>query len=263
MLLAMPGRFTNQASRDIFTYAVYRAAEDDLTRIVEWAHKAFDSTANQVTRPSLLYIINQDNNADLDKWVDTTYATERVMEKLRSSNRFKEEQELWKRRDDTIDTPEQLLLRYYMSVKVVFIPQFKPKEPACEAEVVRTQYTSLYDQINQLSSITNELRKSSHFQFNLEMLSKNSMKVLEQLAADYKATIDLKKLAEPARSYPRNFKDHALNVLTRLQELGVKSGSPGNNAAVVMVKSGTKYIATCIAGEIARTSCENAPSIYT
>jgi hypothetical protein len=257
----MPGRFTNTASREPFTYVVYRAAEDDLTRIVEWAHKAFDKTANQVTRPSLLYIINQDNNAELDKWVNTTYATERVMEKLRNSNRFKEEQKLWKRRDDTIDTPEQLLLRYYMSVKVVFIPQFKPKEPACEAEAVRTQYTSLYDKINQLSSTTTELRKGSHLLFDLEMLSKNSMKVLEQLAADYKATIDLKSLAEPARSYPSNFKSHAFSVLARLQELGAKPRSPGVNADVVMVKSGVKYIATCIAGEIARTSCENALSI--
>jgi hypothetical protein len=230
-----------------------------MTRLVDWAHDAFDFTTNQGVKPGLIYIINQDTHADFTKWVDVTYATERIMEKLRKSRRFELEQVLWRERGFVVDTPDQLLGCYYNSVKVVFIPQFKPDQPTCEATAMKQQYHTLYDKINQLSWASSEKRHSSNILFDLEALSRHTTGILEQLSENYESSVDLRKLAEPRQAYPNNFKTHVLNLLSRLQKRlpnDRNTNHPQVNSEISLVRTHLNYIANCIAGEVARAPCK-------
>lgn len=229
-----------------------------MAQLVDWAHDAHDFTTNQGVKPGLLYIINQDNHSNLEEWRDMEYATKCVLKKLRKSKRFATEQELWSRRGRKVVTADQLLQCYYSSVKVVFIPQFLPKEPICEADDLWQQYRLLYREVNGLSWSSSEYRREARVLFNLETLSRHSIGVLGQLAADYKSSVDLRKLAEPAQAYPCGFNGHVLNVLSRFQETAPKDQRTneqdiGTEAALILKIF--KYVAICIAREIKRTAC--------
>jgi len=148
----------------------------------------------------------------------------------------------------------------------LFIPQFKPEQPACEATIVKAQYHTLYNKINQLSWASSENRDSLNVLFDLEMMSRNTTQILEQLTRDYESSVDLHKLAEPNRSYPNNFAAHVLNTLSRLQELlpnDRKTNNSEMNSEVLLVKRNLKYFANCIAGEIFRSPSKlNFPILF-
>jgi hypothetical protein len=229
-----------------------------MAQLVNWAHDAHDFTINQGVKPGLLYIINQDNHSHLDKWRDVEYATKCVLEKLRKSKRFAAEQELWNSRGRKVVTADQLLRCYYSSVKVVFIPQFLPKDPICEADDLWKQYRLLYQEVDGLSWSSSEHRREARVLFNLETLSRHSIGVLQQLAADYTSSVDLRKLAEPAQAYPCGFNDHVLNILSRFQDTTPRDQRANDqdiSAEEALIRKIFKYVAICIAREIQRTTC--------
>ncbi|KAE8443409.1 hypothetical protein EG329_001890 [Mollisiaceae sp. DMI_Dod_QoI] len=236
-----------------------RTAEEDIAHLIDWAHDAFISTTNQSVKPALLYIINQDNHAPLERWSKVEFATHTILEKLRSSNRFREEQEIWSDRGVVIDSVDQLLNCYYSTFKVMFIPQFLPTNPICEAAEVNDQYAALYDSISTFSWQASEDRLSAGILFDLETQSRHCMSVLEELSRDPNASVNLYHLAEPAREYPTSFKTHALNALSRLQEQSPKDRRTNHaaiNSEVSLINSKLPYFAHCIAGEIERTKSD-------
>ena len=115
-----------------------------MARLIDWANEARDFTTNQGVKPSLIVIINQENNSDFSKWRDNSYATEELLNKLRSSKRFISEQLRWRDRGAIIDTADQLLRCYYRDVSVVFVPQFLPGRILCSARDLQGQYDLLY-----------------------------------------------------------------------------------------------------------------------
>jgi hypothetical protein len=235
---------------------VVRTAEEDIAHLVDWAHDAFLSTTNQSVKPALLYIINQDNHSPFERWSNVDFATRTILEKLRKSNRFKEEQEIWRERDVIIESADELLNCYYSSFKVIFIPQFLPSNPICEASEVNNQYATLYGTIDKLSLQSSDDRMSAGILFDLETLSRHCNSVLEELSRDPDAPVDLHRLAEPSQKYPTSFTTHALNVLSRLQEQSPRDRRTGHaaiNSEVSLVSSKLSYFANCIAGEIGRS----------
>jgi hypothetical protein len=192
-----------------------RFSENDLERLVHWAHDAHDFTTNKVVKPSLIYIVNQDPNAIFSDWKDVSIAATKMMQKWRSSRRFQDLQKTWRDRGAQVDTADQLLYRYYRDVKVVSIPEFKTgKQQVCNAEELQEQYGRLYSEIGDLSSRSARPRKGAGMEFNLETLSRLNMSVLEQLGKDPSSSVDLRSLAQPLQPYPTNFNSHVLNVLS-------------------------------------------------
>jgi hypothetical protein len=143
-------------------------------------------------------------------------------------------------------------------VKVVFIPQFLPKDPICEADDLWKQYRLLYQEVDGLSWSSSEHRREARVLFNLETLSRHSIGVLQQLAADYTSSVDLRKLAEPAQAYPCGFNDHVLNILSRFQDTTPRDQRANDqdiSAEEALIRKIFKYVAICIAREIQRTTC--------
>jgi hypothetical protein len=232
---------------------IIRTAEQDMAQLVDWAHDAHDFTTNQGVKPGLLYVVNQDSHADFKQWANVEFATDKIMDKLKKSRRFVKEQKVWKIRGVNVESADQLLHCYYSSVKVVFIPQFLPENPACEALDVQKQYDTLYKEITSLSWRSSESRKKAGLLFDLGNLARHSIGVLEHLAKDYRSSVDLKQLAEPL-PYPTNFKTHVLNVLSRLQNMSSNNRN-GNQigSEASLIERACAYLAICISGEILRT----------
>jgi hypothetical protein len=237
-----------------------------MAQLVDWAHDAHDFTTNQGVKPGLLYIINQDNHSDLNKWRNVDFATKSILEKLRKSKRFTTDQKLWSERGRKVHTADQLLRCYYSSVKVIFIPQFLPKNPVCEANELWEQYRLLYREVAGLSWSSSEHRREARVLFNLETLSRHSIGVLQQLAADYASSVDLRNLAEPEQSYPCGFNGHVLNILSRFQDNAPQDQRADDSDIGVeeaLILKIFKYVAICIAREIKRTTCTMARSSFT
>jgi hypothetical protein len=233
-----------------------RTTGNDMEQLISWAYDAHGRTANQEVKPALLYIINQDNLLDFETWTDIDKATKIVLAKLRRSERFSKEQSLWRERGRHIETADQLLLCYYSSVKVVFIPQFLPDHPICEAVDVHKQYNILYRQIADLSWVSSNLRERVGVLFDLETLTRHSMRVLNSLSNNFESSVDLHKLAEPFQAYPTNFKSHVLNFLSSAYEFYPRENATGHQvigSEISLIRNAMKYIAICNVGEIART----------
>lgn len=233
-----------------------------MARLIDWANEAQDFTTNQGTKPSLVYIINQDNHSEFALWRDSNHATEQILHKWRRSKRFDDEQQRWRERGAVIKTADQLLQCYYRSLTVVFIPQFLPGRTVCSASDLQQQYYKLYEYINRQSLDSSEKRRATNLLFDLEAFSRSSIQVLEQLAVDPHCSIDLKKLAEPLQEQPTNFKTHVLNVLRRLQKRSEYFDDIIAGTEERLIKKILPYLVVCVAGEVLRAKGQLSRSCY-
>jgi hypothetical protein len=223
-----------------------------MARLVEWADEAGDFTTNRGVKPSLIYIVNQDNRSDFSAWRDTSHATNEMLRKWRASRRFIDEQKRWQARGVAVETADQLLRCYYRDVTVVFIPQFLPDHKVCGANELREQYDTLYGQIGQQSFDSSEKRRVGGLLFDLEAFSRSSIRVLKQLAENPHCILDLKDLAEPLREQPTNFTHHVLNILRRLQEQAEQVGDAEIQTEVRLIQKAIPYLVASVAGEVLR-----------
>jgi len=146
---------------------VSREAEVDImTRLIECSKNAHDLTTNQGIKPALVYIINRESLVNFVEWPDPRTATAKIMRKLKKSDRFEKEQRAWKDRGKTIKSADELLRCYYASISVVFIPEFYPEHPGCEASLMHRQYKLLYEEICKLSTLSSERREKAGVLFD-------------------------------------------------------------------------------------------------
>ena len=230
-----------------------RTAEDDVVRLIEWAHNAHDLTTNQGIRPGLIYIINQDNHSDLNKWLDVDFATSAVLNKLKFSEHLGQQRKLWQSRGAKVDTVVDLLSQYYSSLKVVFMPQFLPRQPTCSAATIKQQYLKLYRRIAQDSEISSERRQRAGVLFDMESIARHSVRVLGELAANPACCIDLHGLSAQFKAYPTNFNSHAINFLSKLMKRNDTRASDVG-FEVHLVRRVIGYMALCVAGTMTRES---------
>ena len=217
-----------------------------MARLIDWAKNAHDWTTNQGTKPALIYIINRENMADLREWSDMASAKRRIMDKMKNSIRFESERLEWKARLRNIRTADQLLLCYYSSISVVFIPEFNAKNPNCEASEMMQQYQKLYHEIDSLSTASAKAREQAGLLFDSENLARHSITVLDELAKDPEAPLDLHKLVVVSQAHPNDFPSHVLNMLSRLSQ------NDENMNELVLINRVSGYVATCVASEVMR-----------
>ncbi len=223
-----------------------------MAQLIDWARNGHDLTTNQGMKPGLIYIINQDNQADFSQWKDTKFATKKILEKLQASKRFAQERDTWNNRGFQVSSVLQLLEKYYDSVQVVFLPEFLPRRPLCEAHEVQSQYELLYGEIDRLSQAGADRRRDAGLLMDLDRLSRHSVDVLRKLAEDFHSAVDLYSMLETFQQYPSNFKSHVLNFLAWFTdgERGGHTQEPGYESSVI--ERVTAFVATCVAGEVSR-----------
>ena len=224
-----------------------------MVRLVDWANEARDFTTNQGVKPSLIYIVNQDNHSDFTLWRNSKHATAEMLKKWKSSKRFTDEQIRWRERGAVIDTADQLLRCYYRDVIVVVVPQFLPGGKLCSASDLQQQYNQLYGEIDQQSRESSENRRATNLFFDWEAFSRSSVRILEQLAEDPHCSVDLKRLAEPIREQPTNFTSHVLNVVRRLRGQEKCPDDVAAGTEVRLMKKVLPYLVVCVAGEMLRS----------
>jgi len=234
-----------------------RGAEEDMAQLIDWARNGHDLTTNQGMKPGLIYIINQDNQPDFSEWKDTNFATKKILDKLQSSNRFAQEQKKWGDRGCEVSSVRQLLEKYYDSVQVIFLPEFLPRRPSCEAHEVQSQYELLYHEIDRRSQGAASRRRDAGLLMDLDRLARHSVDVLRRLADDFHSPVDLHGLLlETLQPYPSNFKSHVLNFLAWFTDRARGGGrsreaqEPGYESAII--ERVTAFVATCVAREVAR-----------
>lgn len=234
-----------------------RQAESNMAQLIDWAKNAHDLTTNQGVKPSLVYVVNRENVADLKTWCQSSYATAKILDMLRKSDCFEIERIAWKKRGKTIHTAEELLLCYYDSIRVIFVPEFIPNNPICEASVMKEQYRLLYENISTLSEKSAKKREKAGILSDFISLSKISVAVLDLLTVNFKNPIDLRTLASlsSTQTFPTSFRSHVINTLSNLTML--RSGGSRREQDTVLEIA--PYLASAVAGEILRATGMDVP----
>jgi methyltransferase-like protein len=127
----------------------------------------YDRLTNQHFRPALLVIINNDSRDNITRWCDVDYATEAVLENLDASTWFDEQRSTWNQRGKEINNARELLLCYYESLRVVFIPSGE----AVRTQIIFEQYQKLYAEVQAGAQQVQSRRRSAGVNPDIETLT--------------------------------------------------------------------------------------------
>lgn len=217
---------------------------DHLTQLVEWANIGFDTTINQRLRPSLVLIINNDNNRSPEevlKRCDIQYATKQILDVLVESEWFESQKTLWRKRGRKIRNSSDLLACYYDKIDVVHIPS----DTQVPVAIILQQYKKLYKLLVARSMAARQRRKMLGMKTTREDISLYMDIALQQLAQDFESPIDFHEIVQRVRRSPNAFQEHMLTFLT---EYVSRSGRKKTTTATL--EKLKTYIASCIASRV-------------
>jgi hypothetical protein len=181
---------------------------------VAWAATGYDRLTNQYFRPALLIIINNDSRDNVGYWCDVDQATQAVLENLDTSAWFDEQRHTWNRRGREINGARELLLCYYESLRVVFIPSGN----AASTQVIFDQYQKLYAEIQAGAQQVQSRRRSVGVNPDIETLTLYTELAFQALSENLEGCVDFYDIMRQVTKLPQNIAEHLVNVLVKLKK---------------------------------------------
>ena len=193
---------------------VARTTTADLTNLVNWAKTGYDHTTNQLSRPALFIVVNNDGRENMTQWCDVDFATEAVLQNLDSSPWYDEQRATWSRRGREVASARELLLCYYDSLRVVFIPSGS----AVSAGTIFEQYQKLYQEIQTSAMNVQRRRQSSGIHSDVETLTLHTEIAFQALSENLEGMVDFHDITQQVSRLPESFTEHLINTLVRLRK---------------------------------------------
>lgn len=181
---------------------------------MSWAATGYDRLTNQHSRPALLIIINNDSRDNLTYWCDVDNATEAVLENLDASTWFDEQRSTWNRRGKEVNNARELLLCYYESLRVVFIPS----REAVRTQVIFEQYRKLYAEIQAGAQQVQRRQRSAGVNPDIETLTLYTELAFQALSEDVEGPVDFYDIMRQVTKLPQNLTEHLVNVMVKLKK---------------------------------------------
>ena len=227
--------------------------------LFEWASSGHDLTLNQRVKPGLIIIYNKDSqehNSNIRR-LDPDFAKRALLSQLELSSAFEELRDKWARQGKTLRTAEDLILCYYDSFRVLFIPQLTAKT----AGIIAKQYRTLYSEICESSSRLRAKRMSVGMRLDVVSFDVYIEHAINRLAKGLDSQIDFYYLANRDSATPSKLSEHLTALIAKLR---IKEGyalSTGDRDEEVLLKRLIPYLASCIASQMpsaaGRSSCSN------
>ena len=186
----------------------------DLENLVNWARTGYDHTTNQLSRPALFIVVNNDVRDNITQWCDVDFATEAVLQNLDNSSWFDEQRAIWNQRGRTVLSPRELLLCYYDSLRVVFIPS----GGSASAGTIFQQYQKLYNEILSSARNVQARRQSLRFYSDIETLTLQTEIAFQALTQNLEGTVDFYDITRQVTELPENLTEHLINTLVKLRK---------------------------------------------
>ncbi|QDS72494.1 hypothetical protein FKW77_010061 [Venturia effusa] len=215
--------------------------------ILKWASSGHERTVNQRIRPALLIIINKFQQRSDPQWFDVNHATERLLSHLQLSGSFDELRTKWADRGKIIQTAQDLILCYYESFRVIYVPDLTSPQ---SSGVISQQLQCLYQEIRLASSRLRAERNKVGMDLDTESLNTYIEHAFNRLAKDLKAPIDFYYLSSNDPVIPTRFSEHMTAVIVKMlaKEDYAKTDSIGQE--MDLLNRLTPYLASCIAMQI-------------
>jgi hypothetical protein len=146
-----------------------RQLELELERLIRWAAAALEKSSNQPMLPYAIIVINAVDNRTDEKWLDVVTATHNLLDDLKdsveSNPAFFKWASYWRENNRQIDTTKDLLLAYYTSIKIIFVPdKGHPK-------IVWRQYLKLYNEIQDAVMRSQRRRRDARLLLSSDQLN--------------------------------------------------------------------------------------------
>lgn len=209
-----------------------------LDKIIDWAHASLETSIGQPALPHAIVVLNAtDLRVDPQEWDDAT-ATETLMSSVADAvdqnHRFHQLAAFWRQKGYTINTTHDLLLRYYMSIRVVRVP-------------AQGRYMLLNEQIGKLHSmITKACNESYQWKRMTRMLfTIDELNIYLQAAFDHFSQhldkpFNFIEIALQANPIPFDFGGNILNLVRSLSRLYPEKDGPW------LFSSISAMVASCI-----------------
>ncbi|KAL8786710.1 MAG: hypothetical protein Q9213_002647 [Squamulea squamosa] len=235
----------------------FRATENELCHLFQWASIGHERTVNQRIRPGLLIIINKDAPDSDERWYDVDYATSELMRHLELSTRFEDLKEEWRLRGRPISTAKDLILCYYDSFRIICIPSLTPET----AHDIALQYSKLYNEIRGISERLRKKKLQVHMNLNVRSFCNYVEHVFNRLAKDMSSSVDFHYLASKNLAGPTKFRDHVVALIIKLKEDEENVDPPYDVQEAKLVDRVIPFLACCIASQCAKNDTRSDAKI--
>lgn len=192
----------------------------DFQRLLEWASRGLQTSANQTQKRTLIIILNARQKHDPDL-MDEIVAEERIFNSV--GNVWVNSDSLQKivsetNRPDTpledhIRSTKHFLHKYFSFIKVCYVPL----QVNIHSDEVESQYRLLRRQLTEGSTIASEARKRTWLHFNIQDLSRLYSLAFEHYATSQKP-LDFYRAARKDNPNPKNMTDHIMNLLRHVDQ---------------------------------------------
>lgn len=225
-----------------------RHIEDTVIQLLDWARLVAESSLNQPTLPHVIIALNATGNGvDPSRWdviKSRTWLLNEIRSMLQSNLDLVNYRNLWHDKGCSIESMEDLILRYYSSFNVVHVPQ------EGRPMLIKDQVTKLYREIVRACGFSHERKKKKRMLLSLTDLQSYLSYAFDWFCDDLDKPFDFILTSYANNPVPKDFGDHILKLVVNSMTI---NRWDAENTAIFTIFDGLSYmIGSCIMLDCAR-----------
>ncbi|KAM7212335.1 hypothetical protein V8F06_012271 [Rhypophila decipiens] len=177
-----------------------------VTRLVDWASEVLNASTNQPRLPHAIIVLNAANaRTDPREW-DVEYATNTLLDTVtaaiptaKESDRIQKLIKHWNLPEKPVRNLRDLLLCYYSSVRVVYVPDDS------QYLKMEEQVGKLYGEIQSSCQASHQSKRMARMLMNADELDELFQSAFEHFSRTLDAPFDLVEAARKNTAIPRDF----------------------------------------------------------
>lgn len=190
-----------------------------MTRLIDWAAEVLNASTNQPRLPHAIIAINAANTKTLARKWDVDDATNALLGSVselapseRATERIRQLMKHWDLPEKPVRSVRDLLLCYYSSVRVVYIPDHH-QYPRMEEQTEK-----LDKEIQAACESSMMSKKKARMLMNADELDELFQAAFEHFSRSPDATFDLIKAARKNTAIPRDFAGNVTKIAVAIRD---------------------------------------------
>ncbi|KAI9659446.1 MAG: hypothetical protein M1821_001704 [Bathelium mastoideum] len=237
----------------VFVLRNPKVIEGVLTKLVDWADAALETSSNQPVLPHALIVLNASESSADEDWWDVKASTRKIFRDLsRTVDKnpiFAKYKQKWQERGRDIRTVENMMDIYYSSINVIRIPtEVRPK-------IVQQQVNKLYDHIRRACDQSTWRKRELRMLLDADDMQSYLQHAFTHFARTLDAPFDFVQASFLNSPIPLDFGGNILKLAIDIMNIWE------NNAdAETIFEELSCMVASCIMFDCARKKIVGTPS---
>ncbi|KAK3934638.1 hypothetical protein QBC46DRAFT_347432 [Diplogelasinospora grovesii] len=190
------------------------------TRLIDWAAEVLNASTNQPRLPHAIIVLNAADARTNPKEWDVDHATESLLRSVndsrpsaRESERVAKLMKHWDLPEKPVRSLRDLLLCYYSSVRVVYVPDDK------QYLRLEEQAGKLYHEIQSTCHASHSSKRQARMRMNADELDELFQAAFEHFSKTLDAPFDLVEAARKNTSIPRDFGGNVTKLAVAVRDV--------------------------------------------